>query len=295
MKAKVFYFMLMSLLTISSQFARAEVIDDAFHIGEVGPGGGIIFITPNSAGKIFGQDWANVYKDSEIVGDYFEIAAQELPELTAWCDSEPKDWYQFSYEPKNTPSSEELSELIAKKCKFSAAGLAISYNGGGKRDWFLPSTQILSQFIYSGLTKTLQGERYWWTNFMYDPYNKAATFIYFKPNFGSEGHIQGVGLIQNLMSVRPVRIVTKAEISEKLAINAGELKAKQEAEAMAAADLKAKQEAEAMAAADLKVRKEIEAKAALLKKSTITCVKGKLTKKVTALKPKCPSGYKVKK
>ena len=31
------------------------------------------------------------------------------------------------------------------------------------------------------------------------------------------------------------------------------------------------------------------------KKSTITCVKGKLTKKVTAVKPKCPSGYKVKK
>ena len=30
-------------------------------------------------------------------------------------------------------------------------------------------------------------------------------------------------------------------------------------------------------------------------KSTITCAKGKLTQKVTAVKPKCPSGYKVKK
>jgi hypothetical protein len=27
---------------------------------------------------------------------------------------------------------------------------------------------------------------------------------------------------------------------------------------------------------------------------TITCVKGKITKKVTALTPKCPSGYKKK-
>ena len=27
----------------------------------------------------------------------------------------------------------------------------------------------------------------------------------------------------------------------------------------------------------------------------IICVKGKLTKKVTAVKPKCPAGYKVKK
>jgi hypothetical protein len=31
------------------------------------------------------------------------------------------------------------------------------------------------------------------------------------------------------------------------------------------------------------------------KKTTITCVKGKSTKKVTAVKPVCPSGYKVKK
>jgi hypothetical protein len=31
------------------------------------------------------------------------------------------------------------------------------------------------------------------------------------------------------------------------------------------------------------------------KKSTITCVKGKITKKVTAVKPVCPVGYKAKK
>jgi hypothetical protein len=84
---------------------------------------------------------------------------------------------------------------------------------------------------------------------------------------------------------------------------AAELKAKQEAEAKAkaAAELKAKQEAEARAAADklaadLKAKQEAEAKAALAakKKTTITCVKGKLTKKVTAIKPVCPKGFKRK-
>lgn len=34
---------------------------------------------------------------------------------------------------------------------------------------------------------------------------------------------------------------------------------------------------------------------AATKKTTITCIKGKLAKNVTAVKPKCPSGYKVKK
>jgi hypothetical protein len=74
-----------------------------------------------------------------------------------------------------------------------------------------------------------------------------------------------------------------------------ELKAKQEADAKATAELKAKQEADAKAAAELKAKQEAEVKAAALKKTTITCIKGKLTKKVTAIKPKCPAGYKVKK
>jgi hypothetical protein len=36
-------------------------------------------------------------------------------------------------------------------------------------------------------------------------------------------------------------------------------------------------------------------KPVVAKKTTITCVKGKTSKKVTAIKPKCPTGFKVKK
>ena len=38
----------------------------------------------------------------------------------------------------------------------------------------------------------------------------------------------------------------------------------------------------------------VETKAPVIKKTTITCVKGKTTKKVTAVKPVCPKGYKKK-
>ena len=90
---------------------------------------------------------------------------------------------------------------------------------------------------------------------------------------------------------------------------AAELKAKQEAELKAKqeAELKAKQEADAKAAAELKAAadkiiqdaqveasKILAAATAGAKKTTITCIKGKLSKKVTAVKPKCPSGYKKK-
>lgn len=93
-------------------------------------------------------------------------------------------------------------------------------------------------------------------------------------------------------------LVTKsAELKTKLGQEA-ESKARAASEAQAAADaLKAKQAAEAKAAADLKSKQEAEAKAvpaAVAKKSTISCVKGKLIKKVTAVNPKCPAGYKKK-
>jgi hypothetical protein len=116
----------------------------------------------------------------------------------------------------------------------------------------------------------------------------------------------------------------KAEADAKAA---ADLKAKQEAEAKVAAELQAKQEAEAKVAAEkaafeLKAKQEADAKAAAdkvagekiiadakaeaarilasakaasaKKKTTITCVKGKLIKKVTAVKPVCPKGYKKK-
>ena len=106
---------------------------------------------------------------------------------------------------------------------------------------------------------------------------------------------------------------------------AAELKAKQETEIKAAAELKAKQETEAKAAAekliaDAKVEAErilavaaaekliadakVEAvrilakakakAAATTKKTTITCIKGRLVKRVTTVKPVCPAGYKKK-
>jgi hypothetical protein len=93
----------------------------------------------------------------------------------------------------------------------------------------------------------------------------------------------------------------KLEAAKEAARVAAELKAKQEAEAKVAADskaalqLKAKVEADAKALADqLAAEKLAATKAGSLKKTTITCLKGKLTKRITAINPKCPTGYKKK-
>jgi hypothetical protein len=83
----------------------------------------------------------------------------------------------------------------------------------------------------------------------------------------------------------------KAEIEAKA--KAAELKAKQEAEAKARAETEAR-EAAAVAEREAAAIADAQAAAAAKKKKTITCVKGKLVKKVTAVKPKCPSGYRAK-
>jgi hypothetical protein len=94
----------------------------------------------------------------------------------------------------------------------------------------------------------------------------------------------------------------KAEAEAKAKAKAeAEAKAKAEAEAKAKAEAEAKAKAEAeakaKAEAEAKAKADAEAKAkadAAKKRTTITCVKGKITKKVTAVNPKCPKGYKRK-
>jgi hypothetical protein len=115
---------------------------------------------------------------------------------------------------------------------------------------------------------------------------------------------KGWDVAANCPSTTPVRPWTIAEIEQTSQLRwrywfVGQFEVfgnefQSQPSAKAAAELKAKKEAEVKAAAELKAKREAEAKAAAARKTTITCVKGKLTKKVTGVKPQCPTGYKKK-
>lgn len=93
-----------------------------------------------------------------------------------------------------------------------------------------------------------------------------------------------------LTRAQKLALETKTKAEAKLKEEA-ELKAKHEVEA------KAKAESEAKAALELNAKQEADAKSkaeAANKKTTIICVKGKLTKKISTVNPKCPKGYKKK-
>lgn len=79
--------------------------------------------------------------------------------------------------------------------------------------------------------------------------------------------------------------IAETTSSREIEIENSRIKAQQEAELKMQADLKAKQEAE------IKAAQEAGSKSAPMKKTTISCIKGKTLKKITGLKPTCPKGF----
>jgi hypothetical protein len=130
--------------------------------------------------------------------------------------------------------------------------------------------------------------------------------------FGTVGGMSGITATFKFLDLikEAEEFVAQEKSKEKIKAEevriALELKAKQEADAKAEAEAKAKAEAEAEAEAKAKAEAEAEAEAKAkaeaeakaktegVKKRTITCTKGKVTKKVTGMNPKCPIGYKKK-
>ncbi len=101
-----------------------------------------------------------------------------------------------------------------------------------------------------------------------------------------------LGRIDIGISVNPLEVANKKAAA--IAKAEAEAKAKAEAEARAKAEAEARAKAEAEAKAKANQILTTATSKVTTKKTTITCVKGKLTKKITQLRPKCPAGYKKK-
>lgn len=126
------------------------------------------------------------------------------------------------------------------------------------------------------------------------PYSSEYWSPIFSTNSGDTLFLMETGAPskRSILIGKPKTPIEIAEENRQLA----EAKAKADADAKALAEAQANARlAQARAEAEAKARAEAEAKSnASKKKITITCVKGKLIKKVTAVNPKCPTGYKKK-
>lgn len=101
-------------------------------IGDRGPGGGIVFLTPKSKGNATGM--------------YFEAAPKgwngtpDDPQLN-WCDSAT---VTVSGTKAPIGAGAANTKLILAACASGAANAVAAYAGGGKSDWFLPSRKEMT-------------------------------------------------------------------------------------------------------------------------------------------------------
>ena len=102
-------------------------------VGDIGPGGGIIFITPSTNGNSSGQ--------------YFEAAPNNWnggadPNI-AWCNNSSSSIAGST--GTSIGSGKANTAVVASSCVSGASDRAIAYDGGGFSDWFLPSIDELLQ------------------------------------------------------------------------------------------------------------------------------------------------------
>jgi hypothetical protein len=120
-------------------------------VGSIGPGGGVVFYDAGSY-----QSW----------GRYLEVAPSgwlttAIDPTEAWCNIANVD---FSASISNAILEATLgreigkgkanTNLILAKCTSGAGVLANSYKGGGKNDWYLPSTLELNELCKYARSQT---------------------------------------------------------------------------------------------------------------------------------------------
>lgn len=153
---------LLALLAVTANPAAAAQCDGESvpcAVGDVGPGGGTVFYAAPTR-----QSWGQ-YLESAPKGWSGKVRDPKM----SWCTKGDVNVDKVALSSKALATGEGLgsglanSRLIVKACgKQTAAGLAMSYRGAGKSDWFLPSIKELQSLIANqGATTGLISDFYW--------------------------------------------------------------------------------------------------------------------------------------
>jgi hypothetical protein len=151
---------------------------------ETGPGGGMVFYVADSP-----QSW----------GQYLEVAPktwQSGGDPTApWCsvaDTNIITAYEIGDGFANTAA-------LAAACALTAAKLAMSYRGGGKSDWYVPSYKEIKElhgYVYGHDISGFAPDFYWSSS-------QDGVTTGWAESFGNQGSV--VAIKATLYLVRPIR------------------------------------------------------------------------------------------
>ena len=169
-----------------------------YEIGDIGPAGGFIFITPETPGN--------------TSGEYYEVAPLSTEVIRTHSQSTPIDYqstHVFGAEGQNIGDGPNNTAAIVAQGNnnpaTSAAAYCNSLEYGGKKDWFLPSRNE-GGYFYDNLAVNSLGDfstsigNNYWTSSEYTSISVNTAFTVNTYNTNS-----GPSLKSDLLQVRAVR------------------------------------------------------------------------------------------
>ena len=168
-------------LTLPLPVGASCALGGECRIGDVGPGGGRIFLLPTSTGN--------------STNKFFEAAPSDLSSALAWCNDittsiSGANGYAFGTGEANTTA-------IDAACTSGAAQGAADYTNNSIGDWYLPSLDELTAMLSARTTiGGFTDASYWSSSEENGEFAKRLGF----PDGGMSGHVKS-----QLFQVRPIR------------------------------------------------------------------------------------------
>jgi Skp family chaperone for outer membrane proteins len=178
-------------------FNKSYPLTIEYRVGDIGPGGGVIFYDSGS----YSRGWRFL----EAAPEDIYIWPNDDQEEIAW-GGEHESVYQYIRDDVRTSAAigsglentERIADYIASKA--NAAQLALDYNSGGFEDWFLPSKNELNAMIttfnelFGDNEAPMKGYSYWsssldrdagflqyakaWEQFVHNEQQRSSEIIY---------------------------------------------------------------------------------------------------------------------
>ena len=134
-------------------FNKAPTNSSTFNIGDIGPGGGKIFITPSTAGN--------------STGKYFEVAPVGVEVQRTWATGENQSALVSGADALAIGTgAQNTIDIVAQAGNVAASSAAVYCSelvSGGYSDWFLPSKDELAQIFTNrvALGNDFSPQNYW--------------------------------------------------------------------------------------------------------------------------------------
>lgn len=243
-------------------------------LGDIGPGGGVVFYVSSTL-----QSW----------GRYIEVAPNNWyrgrpdPSTQPFCGGVPANG--ISHKPTSSQigqgkaNTDFFLSFPNNYCTTGAPAMARQYSSNGLSDWSLPSKDELDEIVYEASkygVRLNSGTPHYWSSTS-NGYSITSLYVPFSTwgnqDSSANNHVRPVRHFMTTLDKQnsPTQTTPKVDpgIRNLIPIPGG------------IADI-------------VKELNSINDKTIVVinKRKTIVCTKGKITKRVTALKPKCPTGYK---